>query len=623
MSRVPALLRATWRLLGLLAVAIAALGWWSAPAGAHSFLVSTSPFQGERLDSAPEALVLEFSETVDLRSVRLELQDPSGRVVRPLQAELADGGLAVRSTLRTLDDGVYVVAWQAVSAVDGHGSSGEFAFSVGDATGTVPASKESEPVDRVALVATWLFSAGLAAALGSVVLAAAGVEGSGAELRRWVAVPGSWVALAGVGVAALASDGSGAVTLLLVAQLLLLALVLTALRASWRWSGAVIVAAAAVWAMRSHGARAGFVGWAVDLVHLVAGAAWLGSLALLVVVGWRRRRQGREWLPMVRRYARPALWFVVALGAAGIVGAVRLVPSWSALWSTSYGRVVVAKAGLFAIAALAALVARWRGLGGGRSRLMRGAMTGEVVVVVGATLLAGLLSAGAPPLAASAAEQLLGPPPLGDQLARDAGLAGQLNVELAADGDRLDVAVFGPSGPVGGTEVEVVATTPTGRSSDLLPRPCGPGCFTQVLELEAGPTELTVTASSPDLRGGQFEGTLRWPPGDLRPDRLEELVDRMRQVPELTMVETVDSGPGSTVNPATFMIDGNAFLDAQPYAAANLDDVWFWPGPPNRLQLYLPGSQIFAEMELDDAGRIASERLVTPGHLITREFRYP
>ena len=623
MSGLHAVARRTRWPCALLAALSAVIGWWVLPAGAHSFLVSTSPFQGERLGSSPEAIVLEFSEAVDLRTVLLELQAPSGRVERSLKPELAQGGLAVRGTVRDLDDGIYVVAWQALSAVDGHGSSGEFAFSVGDHAGAVPASEQSEPIDRGSLASAWLFSGGLAAALGAAVVSLVGVVEPGSNRVRHVGRIGLLLSLAGVGLAAVTADGSKLLALFIVAELLLVALALIGLRRSWRWSAGVVVAAAAIWSMRSHGASDGAMGWSVDFVHLVAGAAWLGSLLLTVVVGWRLRRQEGDWLVAVRRYARPALWFVLVLGAAGTLGAIRLIPTWSQLWATTYGRTVAAKVALFVLAGGGALVARWRGLGMDKPRLTRGVMTGEAVLVVTAALLAGLLSAGAPPLPAGASDQLLGPPPLGPDVVRDAGLAGQLNVEVVSDGGRLDISVFGPSGPVPGTDIDVVVTTPAGDSSDLLPRPCGMGCFTQSLELAEGTTSVTVSASSAeDFTGGYFEGTLEWPPGQRRPDRLKAVVDRMRKVPELTLTETVDSGPGSVVTPARFTIDGDGFVDLQPYAAANLEQVSFWPGQ-HRLTLYAPGSQIYAELELDDSGRITTERLVTPGHVITRQFEYP
>lgn len=211
------------------AVGVVVVGW-AVPAGAHSFLVSTSPSQGERLDAAPEAIVLEFSEAVDLRSVRVELQAQSGRLERALEPVLAKDGLAVRATVRDLDDGVYVVAWQALSAVDGHGSSGEFAFSVSDEAGALPAADQSEPVDRPRLASAWLFSGGLAAVLGAAVLSAVEADSGGVDLTRRVGRPGLLVALVGVGLAAAASDGSKLVVLLIVAELLLVALALIGLR---------------------------------------------------------------------------------------------------------------------------------------------------------------------------------------------------------------------------------------------------------------------------------------------------------------------------------------------------------------------------------------------------------
>lgn len=593
---------------------------WSPSAGAHSFLVSTSPSQGQRLASSPDSVVLEFTEAVDAGTASLELRLPSGDVVEELVPELARGGQAVRATVGSLDDAVYVVSWQALSAVDGHGSSGEFAFSVGAASGNVPASTQSEPVEGWSLLATWLFTAGLAAALGSFVLAAVGADRF--DLVRRVARPGVVVALVGVAAAAI-SGGSAMVVLLVVAQLLLAGLVLVGLTRRWWWPTVAVVAAAAAWSTRSHGARDGWVGWIIDFLHLAAGSAWAGSLALVVVVGWLLRRDDQPWLPVVQRYARPALGLVVVLGAAGTAGALRLVPGWSDLWTTGYGRAVAAKVLLFTGALIAATVVRSRSLGHGRPHLARRVMSVEAVLVVAAMGLAGVLAAGAPPEPAGAAERLLGPPPLGGSVTRDAGLAGQLNVEVASNGERLQIDVFGPSGPVADTDVQVIVSRPDGVSTDLSPRPCGTGCFTQALDLGTGTSVVAVSASAADMVGGAFSGELYWPPGPRRPDRLHQLVERMRQIPELSLTETVDSGPGSVVSPATFVVDGEELIAAEPYAGANVEQVWVLPGEPERLRLYLPGSNIFAEIQLDQDGRMSEARLVTPGHLVTRKFRYP
>ena len=614
------LLRGVFLTVAALLLASCAVLAWAQHAGAHSFLVSTNPSQGQRLASSPDSVVLEFTEAVDVGTASMELHLPSGEVVEELVPELARGGQAVRASVPLLDDAIYVVSWQALSAVDGHGSSGEFAFAVGVASGDVPASNQSERLEGWSLLATWLFTGGLAAALGSFLLAAVGADRF--DLVHRVARPGLVVALVGVAAAAI-SAGSGMVVLVVVAQMLLAGLVLIGLTGRWWWATVAVVAAAAAWSTRSHGAGDGWVGWIIDFLHLAAGSAWAGSLALVVVVGWLLRRDDRPWLPVVQGYARPALGLVVVLGAAGTAGAVRLVPGWSELWATGYGRAVAAKVLLFTGALIAAAMVRWRGLGGGRPGLARLVMSVEVVLVVAAMGLAGMLAAGAPPQPAGAAERLLGPPPLDGSVARDAGLAGQLNVEVASNGERLQVNVFGPSGPVADTDVQVVVSRPDGVSTDLSPRPCGTGCFTQALDLGTGKSVVAVTASAADVVGGTFRGDLYRPPGPRRPDRLRALVERMRQIPELTLTETVDSGPGSVVRPATFVVDGEYLMAAEPYAGANVERVWVLPGEPERLRLYLPGSNIFAEIQLDEDGRMSQARLVTPGHLITRRFRYP
>ncbi|HXH59013.1 copper resistance protein CopC [Iamia sp.] len=583
--------------------------------------MSTSPSQGQRLGSSPDALVLEFSEAVDLSSVRLEVRDASGSMVTEPVAELVQGQLGVRAGLEALEGGIYVVTWEALSAVDGHGSTGEFAFAVGDVSGTVPAGRQSEPLDRWSLVSSWLFTGGFGLALGALGLWGLGVRE--VDLPRRVARPALVVALGGVALS-VARGGAGVVASVVVGEALLGALVLIRARLRWRWPAGALVVAGGAWAASSHGAASGPVGWAVDAVHLVAGAAWLGSLTLVVIVAAVLRRRGRPWIPVVAGYAGPAMGLVVVLGLAGTVSAARLLPTWSTLWTTGYGRFVTVKVVLFLLALAVAAAGRWRGLRRTDAVLLRRTLSIEVVLVIAATLLAGALRAGAPPPPAASADRLLGPPPLGLDLTRDAGLAGQLNVEIASNGEALEIDVFGPSGPIAGTETEVVVTGPDGTAVDLSPRPCGTGCVTQSIDLERGETTVAVTASgASDLTGGSFTGTLQWPSGTRDPERLDEMIEVMRAIPDLTVTETVDSGPGSIVSPANLTTTGPDLIASEPYAGGNLEQVWVQPGDPDRLTLYVPGSQIFGDLTLDATGRIAAARLVTPGHLITRTFTYP
>ncbi len=619
-------LRVTVASLSLLLMAGGFLLAAAPPAEAHSFLVSTTPGQGERLRGSPESVVLDFSESVDPATVELSVQDARNRPVATTPFELASGGLSVRSSLPPLDDGIYVVSWQAFSDVDGHGTFGEHSFGVGDVGDSLPSATTSSSSGRWGTVASWLFFVGLAAAAGSL---AVQMLAGGPECWDRLAVRAGLVtALAG---AALSwADRISAGT----ANGLVLATINAALVAVAMWAHTVsrrpaiplglLMAAAASWSARSHAASiAGLVGTVVDTVHLIAGGIWVGALIAVAVRLWRARDGGQAPMAVVRRYSRLALGLVVALAGAGTVSAFQLVPTWEDVWTTGYGQLLVAKVGLFAAALALAAVGRRGGLRFHRRRLLRRSMSAEAVVVVAALAVAGLLANIAPPAPASAAEALLGPPPLEGAVARDAGLAGQLNVEVASDGQRMDLKVFSPSGAVSGTEVEVAMTAPGDKESDLLPRPCGAGCYTQELDLVVGATAMRITASAPGWTGGTYEAILAWPPGPVAAERLDEVIVAMRAIPSLEVFETVDSGPGSRVVEQRIELSGADFISAEPYAGGNVTDVRALPGPSERLTLYVPGSQIFAVIVLDEQGRMASSRLVSPGHVITRRFSYP
>lgn len=317
-----------------------------------------------------------------------------------------------------------------------------------------------------------------------------------------------------------------------------------------------------------------------------------------------------------------ALVLVVALAIAGTLSALLLVPTWQDLWETRYGQLLVVKIALFAGAAGLAVVSR-RALRNLHPRMLRRTTRAEVVLLAVALAVAGVVANTTPPAPAVTAEALLGPPPLREPIARDAGLGGQLNVDLASDGTRLDIRVFSPSGPVPGTDIRVTLQQPDGTSVDVLPRPCGAGCFTQQLDLREGATTVAVGVDVPGWTGGRFEGTLLWPPGPAAPQRLREVIATTRSIERLVVAETVDSGPGSVVNEDVFEMSGDAFIDVEPYAAGNVEDVRRPPGAPERLSMYVPGSQIYAVLTLDEQGRMVESFLVSPGHEIERRFRYP
>lgn len=106
----------------LVAVAAAAvLAATAAPATAHSALQRSDPAGGDRLEAAPAEIVLVFSEPPDPQLSRVDVLEDDGQPVGHdgVVAD-ADDAATVRVALPPLDDGLYTVSWQALSAVDGH-----------------------------------------------------------------------------------------------------------------------------------------------------------------------------------------------------------------------------------------------------------------------------------------------------------------------------------------------------------------------------------------------------------------------------------------------------------------------------------------------------------------------
>ncbi len=123
----------------------------------------------------------------------------------------------------------------------------------------------------------------------------------------------------------------------------------------------VAVGLAATWAMSEHastGLQAG-IAMPVDVLHLLAVAAWLGGLTALLVALYRGPAVERA---AVRRFSRVAFGSVVVLALTGLYQSWRQVGSWSALTGTSYGQLLLVKVGLVALlVAVAGLSRRWTG----------------------------------------------------------------------------------------------------------------------------------------------------------------------------------------------------------------------------------------------------------------------
>ncbi|WP_257234420.1 copper resistance CopC/CopD family protein [Streptomyces sp. JV178] len=126
--------------------------------------------------------------------------------------------------------------------------------------------------------------------------------------------------------------------------------------------GVVAAGLAASWAMAEHastGLQAGLA-MPLDILHLLAVAAWLGGLVTLLVALFRAPSDAQIETAAVRRFSRVAFGSVLVLTATGIYQSWRQVGTWSALTGTSYGQLLLVKIGLVAVlVGIAWISRRW------------------------------------------------------------------------------------------------------------------------------------------------------------------------------------------------------------------------------------------------------------------------
>jgi copper transport protein len=601
---------------GLVLAALAAVALLGVrPAAAHAFLVGATPAPGARLATAPAQISLRFSEALSRHGSGIDLAR-AGAGTRALAFGLTGGGTAIEAALpqrggASLGPGVYTVAWRAVSAVDGHLTSGSFSFGVGRFSGVLPGPTTGSPVPNpLESAASWLVVGGAAAALGGLTAPGRGPRAS--PLAVW----GLGSALGGAAVqtvVVLATAGTSPPRLAYLA--VGTAAALAAALAVLPWTErrglplALTVGALAVWVGAGHGpARAGRVGWATEAAHVVAVSAWVGIVLQAALSRSRSRRGKRGGHP--RRpggtEARRAALALAGVAGTGVALAFEVLPGPGAVLSSAYGRIILAKAVLLAGAVGLAAALRFRA---------------EAAAALAAVAAGALLAQVGPPSPGVAATAVLGPPPLAGPLLRSGGLAGDLTVGLALGAHRLEVDVYAGQAQLVGTTLvvsRVAGPGPPGPISGVAG--CGPGCFSAPFVAPPGTERLAVAASAPGWRGGVWDADVSWPPPAQDQAGLRAVVAAVGSLSRVHVVETVRTA-GGQAPPVSEDVTGAALLRDEPWANG-AGYVTALPGGPG-VFLYLPGGPIWDTITLDAAGRPLTEQIVTSGNRIDRQFSYP
>ena len=512
-------------LLLVLIGALGLVGGSSRPAFAHAALTSSTPAANSVLEVSPPAIILEFDEAIEAPLASIRLFDAGGTAVQVGSPAVGDSDSIVTATIPTLDDGLYAVIWRVTSA-DGHVVDGAFSFQVGTASTGDGADLIAQVSigSRAAPAVRWWYGVARFLSLGGALVLLGGLAwllllGAPADVRRGARrlLNGSWAALLVGSLAAFGLFGAevsagtlgtafdpkswGDIVHTQTGRMLLLRIVFAALfgvllvlrkfRGAGWWRAAA--ATAAVFLLFSCSAsghpnaqdpRALWI--AIDMLHLLAIAIWIGGLFAIAVAGRSTLSEpGGE--RFARRFSLAASVTVPVIIATGVAQTLKLAGGLDDVTSTDWGRLLLTKVTVVAALLAVAGVSRWLLHHDGAASIRRTVIAEAVLGVAVVAMAAGMVAL--PPV-----------PPAPSQ---------PFNEQLASNG-LLALISLSP-GRVGGNEVHITLTpqggslTPVLGATARVALPDGDIPFSPVTLVLEGPNHFSGSITFPRSGSWTFE----------------------------------------------------------------------------------------------------------------------
>lgn len=382
---------------------------------AHARLLRSTPSAGAHVRSSPPTIRLVFSEAPMAAVSRVFLIGPNSDTTRlsNVRVDSADRHSIVAAVPSALDSGTYVVHW-STAASDGHVSTGTFPFTVLERSAVPTTTKDTTTVTppkkkitklraginnavQIALGAPmwlgrWIGFVALFFLIGAVsfryvilgripasqrdadgvfqeiALTGAATTGLFAAaamvLTSILKLYGETAAMPGVPAQTILSTSWG---LAWVAQMsaCLLAVIAFALahsgaRNSSSWLLAVVAALvlAGTPALTGHAIASdeAYIAVPLDMIHVLAGSAWLGTLAVILFVGIGSAAKapgetsiGTRVASLINTFSPLALFCGAAVVATGLGTSLLHVEPISRLWTSTYGMTLIVKLALVSL----------------------------------------------------------------------------------------------------------------------------------------------------------------------------------------------------------------------------------------------------------------------------------
>ncbi|MGH3052308.1 MAG: copper resistance CopC/CopD family protein [Gaiellaceae bacterium] len=368
-----------------MAVALIALATTPA-ASAHSVLIATEPANDSVLETSPEQVLLRFDEGVSTSvGQAIRVFDSAGNRVDEEEIERPSRREVVIGLKPDLPNGTYTVAWRLISA-DSDPISGAFVFHVGERGASSAVSLESLTATPASVSIP--FTAGrffnfafLLLSLGGTAALVIALPSCRWEIRRrlygilaGLATLGAVTALLNIFFQGAAGGGlslGDAFTwdvfqavldtrygkMMLIQAALGATLALTAIALRTSRSGdqrplllialALGIGMSVTPSLSGHASTQGALAFLADWAHVISAAMWTGGLGFVVLA---LLFSGTDRWPLatraVPRFSTMAVVSVTTLLIAGTINGYLQVRTWSSLWETRYGLLLLGKIAL-------------------------------------------------------------------------------------------------------------------------------------------------------------------------------------------------------------------------------------------------------------------------------------
>ncbi|PWW42282.1 MULTISPECIES: copper resistance CopC/CopD family protein [Paenibacillus] len=408
-------------------------------ASAHAYIVQASPGEDELVATAPEQLTLEFNESLQTAFFDIKITAPDGTQADDGNVHVDEARPHILETgLRTgLGNGTYAVNWKAVSA-DGHPIQGAYVFHIGEPSGapagladlTSGTGQVGGPLKWILSLTDWIQYLGLSVILGTLAFLLLRIAPA-SMAREPLEVPRSyrllWISYGAASVAALISlplntlyeSGvsigefswalmGSALKLTSFGQIWMVQILIVMLLAVTILSGYDRDRSLRIRIWSSYGSLVLVLGWlfthamtghpaaaeqralaiAMDFVHLIGAAFWIGALTAMAVClppladKLPSTVRGEVYWTAIRRFTAWGIGAVAALVATGIYSSLIILPAplLTSLFTTAYGLVLIAKVVLLVVM----LVLAWR-----HARMARASSGNRLAGSLKAELIAG------------------------------------------------------------------------------------------------------------------------------------------------------------------------------------------------------------------------------------------